>query len=134
MQAQFEAGIARLPRWILLLGAIGTVVSLSFLGVAAAGGFLTGAIAAYANLRLIERVVNGVARAAGRIVAEPDADRPGTGTGVWVLIQLTGLVAVAFVIIKYSGFNLAAAFCGFLVCPAAAVLEIVYELVTYDHS
>jgi hypothetical protein len=27
-----------------------------------------------------------------------------------------------------------AAFAGFLVCPAAVVLEILYELVTYDHS
>lgn len=27
-----------------------------------------------------------------------------------------------------------AAFFGFLVCPAAVILEIVYELVTYDHS
>ena len=39
-----------------------------------------------------------------------------------------------FVIIKYSGFSMAAAFFGFLVCPAAVVLEIVYELVTYEHS
>jgi hypothetical protein len=27
-----------------------------------------------------------------------------------------------------------AVLCGFFVCPAAAILEIVYELVKYEHS
>ncbi len=159
--AQFERAIARLPRWILLLGAVGTAVAMGFRGVNAAGGFLAGSIAAYLNFRIVERAANRVARMAGpEAQGPPDATpnaggarpssrvpaattcagsskegaKPGRGTGIWLLIRFGLLVAGAVVIIEYSGFNLAAAFCGFLVCPAAVVLEIVYELIAYDHS
>jgi hypothetical protein len=132
--APFEKAIARLPRWILLLASAGTPVAGGFFGTAAAGGFLAGSIAAWANLRIIERTVNRVARVARENAVKPDTAKPGGRTGVWLLIQFTGLVLGAFVILRYSGFSLAAAFCGFLVCPAAVVLEIIFELVTYDHS
>jgi hypothetical protein len=121
---QFEAAIARLPRLILALSLIGTLGLGSICGIAQAGGFLLGALAAYFNFRLIERAVN-------RIAAAP---QPARQRGVGLLIQFAGLVLGGFVIIKYSGFSMAAAFFGFLVCPAAVVLEIVYELVTYEHS
>jgi hypothetical protein len=121
---QFEAAIARLPRWILSLAALGTLGLASFCNLTLAGGFLFGSIAAYINFRLIERAVNRLANVAN----------PGRQRGIGILIRFAGLVFAAFVIIKYSGFSLAAAFYGFLVCPAAVVLEIVYELVTYEHS
>lgn len=123
----FENAIARLPRWILLLAAAGTAVAGIFFGGAAGSGFLAGSIAAWLNLRIVERTVDRVARLAG-------IAKPGGGTGTWLLIQFTGLILGAFVILRYSGFSMAAAFCGFLVCPAAVVLEIVYELVTYEQS
>jgi hypothetical protein len=125
--AAFERAIARLPRWILLLAVAGTVIAGSFFGIAAAGGFLAGSIAAWINLRIVERTVDRVARLSGTA-------RPGGGAGTWLLIQFAGLILGAFVILRYSGFSMAAAFCGFLVCPAAVVLEIIYELVTYEHS
>jgi hypothetical protein len=121
---EFDEAIARVPRWLLLLAVAGTLIAGSLRGLSAASGFLMGALAAYANFRLIERAVNRIAANAAR--------KPGRGTGLWVLVQFAALVLVAFVIIKYSGFNLAAAFFGFLVCPAAVVLEIVYELLTYE--
>jgi hypothetical protein len=125
--ASFERAIARLPRWILLLAVAGTAIAAVFFGSAAAGGYLAGSIAAWINLRIVERTVDRVARLAGTA-------KPGRGTGTWLLIQFAGLVLGAFVILRYSGFSMAAAFCGFLVCPAAVVLEIIYELVTYEHS
>jgi hypothetical protein len=121
---QFEAAIARLPRWILALATLGTLGLASFFNLSLAGGFLFGAIAAYINFRLIERAVNRLAAAAN----------PSRRRGIGLLIQFTGLVLAAFVIIRFSGFSMAAAFFGFLVCPAAVILEIVYELVTYEHS
>ena len=123
---EFEAAIARLPRWILLLAAGGTAVAGVFLRIAVAGGFLLGAIAAYFNFRLIERAVNRVARQA--------VQGAGKARSRWLLIQFAGLVFGAFVIIRYSGFSLVAAFAGFMVCPGAVVLEIIYELLNYDHS
>jgi len=126
----FEQAIARMPRWILALAVVGTAVAGIFLGGAVAGGFLMGSIAAYVNFRMIERAVNRAAR----LSMEPGTKPPGKGTGVWVLIQFGGLILGAFVILRSSGFSLTAAICGFFVCPAAALIEIVYELVTYDHS
>ena len=123
---EFEAAIARLPVWMLGLTVAGTLGAGSFRGVSAAGGFLMGALAAWFNFRLIERAANRIAGKSAR--------KPRRGTAAWVLMQFAALVFGAFVIIKYSGFNLTAAFFGFLVCPAAVVVEIVYELLTYDHS
>jgi len=48
--------------------------------------------------------------------------------------QFAIFAAIAFVILRFTGFNLMAALLGFLVCPAAALVEIVYELFTYGHS
>jgi hypothetical protein len=132
--ASFDHAIARLPRWILLLAACGTAIAGSFFGLPSAGGFVAGSIAAYVNFRIIERTVHRVARLAGENAAKSNAPKPGGRTGAWLLFQFLSLVLGAFVILRYSGFSMAAAFCGFLVCPAAVVLEIIFELVTYEHS
>ncbi len=121
---EFEAAIARLPLWMLGLTVAGTLAAGSIRGLSAAGGFLMGALVAYFNFRLIERAANRIAGKSAR--------KPRRGAGAWVLIQFAALVFVAFVIIRYSGFNMSAAFLGFFVCPAAVVLEIVYELVIYE--
>ncbi len=121
---QFDAAVARLPRWLLSLAVVGTVVAGSFRGINAAGGFMVGAIAAWFNLRLVEKAVNRLAREA--------VQNPGKRRRVGVLIRFAGLVLGAFVIIKYSGFSMVAALFGFLVCPGAVIVEIVYELVNYD--
>lgn len=122
--AQFEAAIARLPRWLLALAIIGTIIAGSFKGLTAAGGFLVGAIAAWFNLRLVERAVDRLARDA---VKDPAKKRR-----AGVLLKFAGLLLGAFVIIRYSGFSMGAALLGFFVCPAAVVLEMIYELVNYD--
>ena len=92
-------------------------------------GFLLGAMAAWLNLRLIERGVNRIVRLAAK---EPGKVR--TGSGVRIFLQFAVFATLAFVILRFTGFNLMAALLGFLVCPAAAILEIVYELFTYGHS
>jgi hypothetical protein len=121
---EFETAIARLPRWILGLAVVGTIGLASFCKLTVAGGFLFGSIAAYLNFRLVERAVNRIAAAA----------QSGEKRRSWLFVQFGGFVLAAFVIIKYSGFSMVAAFFGFLVCPAAVILEIVYELVNYVHS
>ncbi len=130
-QAPFEAAIARLPRWILGLSVGGTLVTAAFLGVQGAGGFLLGSIGAWINLRLIERAVNRISRQA--LSSEP-GNIHSRRAGFGLLIRFIALILVAFVIIRFSGFSLGAVFCGFLVCPAAVILEIVFELVKYDHT
>ena len=51
-----------------------------------------------------------------------------------MFIRFAFFVLGAFVILRFSGFNIVVALCGFLVCPAAVMLEILYELLTYGHS
>ncbi len=127
--ADYERAIARLPNWMALLAVIGTALAARYAGRSGAAGFLLGAVAAWLNLRLIERGVNRIVRLT---VAEPGTVR--TGSGVRIFVQFSIFAALAFVILRFTGFNAVAAVLGFLVCPAAVVLEIVYELIIYGHS
>jgi hypothetical protein len=127
--ADYERALARLPNWMVVLGVIGTGLAARYAGLSGAAGFLIGATAAWLNLRLIERGVNRIVRL---VAAEPGT--VSTGSGVRIFIQFAVFATLAFVILRFTGFNLMAALLGFLVCPAAAVMEIVYELFTYGHS
>jgi hypothetical protein len=129
-QAELDRAIARIPRWMAALGLLGGGIAGRIGGASYAGAFLVGAAAAWLNFRLIERTVNRLGRLASATSAKP----AGKGTGAWMFIQFAVLVLGAFVILGYSGFSLAAAVFGFLVCPAAAIAELVYELLTYGHS
>jgi hypothetical protein len=127
--ADYERALARLPNWMLALAVIGIPVAGRHAGLSGAAGFLIGAVAAWLNLKLIERGVNRIVRLTA---AEPGKIRAGSGIGIFA--QFVVFATLAFVILRFTGFNLMAALLGFLVCPAAAVIEIVYELLTYGHS
>lgn len=129
MEIEFDKGIARVPVLIAVLGLVGSGVAWRMGGLLYAGSFLAGAVAAYFNFRLLERFVNRLGRLAA---AEPG--KPPKASATWVFIQFALLVAGAFVILRLSGFNVVAGIFGFLVCPAAVMLEILYELITYGHS
>ena len=127
--AGYERALARLPNWMAVLGVIGTGLAGRYAGLSGAAGFLLGSVAAWLNLRMIERGVNRIVRLTA---AEPGT--VSTGSGVRLFAQFAIFATLAFVILRFTGFNLMAALLGFLVCPAAAVMEIVYELITYGHS
>ena len=93
------------------------------------GSFLAGAGAAYFNFRLIERVVNRLGRLAARSPAKPPK-ASASGCLSSSLCSFWG----PLLYFDLSGFNVVAALCGFLVCPAAVMFEILYELITYGHS
>jgi len=126
-----DAAVARLPRWLLGLAATGTITAGCFLGVKAAGGFLLGSLAAWVNLRFIERAVSRIGELALSGDSRPVRPRR---KAFRLFIQMAALLLGAFVILRFSGFSLVAVLCGFFVCPAAVILEIVYELVKYEHS
>jgi hypothetical protein len=129
LELNFDEGIARVPIIIVGLGLLGTGVAAWMGGLAYAAAFPIGAGAAYFNFRLIERAVDRLGRLAS---AEPA--KPRKWSGVWMFIQFAVFVLGAFVILRLSGFNVRVAMCGFLVCPAAVMVEICYELITYEHS
>ncbi|HEY3827251.1 MAG TPA: ATP synthase subunit I [Bryobacteraceae bacterium] len=129
MAFDLDKGIARIPLLIAVLGLLGSGAAWRVGGIAYASAFLVGAAAAYFNFRLLERFVDRLGKA---VAAEPA--RPRKAAGVVLFVQFALFVLVAFVILRLSGFNVVAALCGFLVCPAAVMLEILYELFTYGHS
>jgi len=127
--ADYERALARLPNWMLFLAVIGAGIAGRRAGLAGFAGFAVGATAAWLNLRLIERGVNRIVRLTA---AEPGTVR--TGSGVRIFVQFAACAILVFVILRFTGFSLMAALFGFLVCPAAVIMEIVYELIAYGHT
>lgn len=130
-RARVEAAVSRLPKWLLILTAAGALGAVRYYNVRIAVAFLLGSAAAWINLRLIESAVDRI----GRLASSGDASavKP-KRRAVWMLLQFIGVALCAFVILKYSGVSILAVFCGFLVCPAAVIVEIVYELIKYEQS
>ncbi len=129
MENEFDLAIARIPRWMLGLALLGTVISQVWWGLPAATGFLAGSLAAWLNFHLIERAVNRISR-----LASGQQEKRASGSGKRIFIQFAFLLLGAFAILRFSGFSVAAGCCGFLICPTAVMLEIIYELFTYGHS
>ncbi len=130
MEADLDRAMQRVPLLIAVLGLIGSAVAWRYGGLAAAVAFLIGAVAAYFNFRLIERFV---ARLVGSFAANP-AKRP-KFAGLRLFLQLALFLALAFVILRFTGFSIVVALYGFFVCPAAVMIEAIYYLIlTYGHS
>ena len=130
MAADLNDAIARVPFVIVVLGLIGSGVAWRFGGLPYASAFLVGALAAYFNFRLIEGFVKRLMRA---LTANPQ--KPPRAAPFRLFLQLALFVGGAFVILRFTGFNLTVALYGFLVCPAAVMLEAIYYLIlTYGHS
>ncbi len=121
----YDVAIARVPRWIFVLGLLGTGISGRLGGTPYAGSFFVGSIAAWVNYKLLERAVNKLDIRQG--------PRP-AASGFRMFIRFALFVMGAFVILRVSGLNIVVALCGLLVCPAAVLIEIFYELLTYGHS
>ena len=111
------------------LGLAGTGVAGQLGGLIYAGSFFIGAGAALGNFWLIERFVNRLGQAA---LAGGGRGRSHRSFGMFIRFLFIALGA--FVILRFTGINIVVALCGFLVCPAAVMIEIVYELITYGHS
>src|SRR5215475_1536537 len=97
--ADFEQAIARIPRWIFGLAILGTFVTLIWKGLTPGTNFLAGSIAAWINFKLIERMVNRVAR----LATNAEGVRA-SRSGKWVFIQFAFLLLGAFAILRFSGF------------------------------
>jgi hypothetical protein len=119
-----------MPRAIIGLGVLGVCAGIFYRGPAWAAAFLVGTIAAYWNFRLVERMVKALVQ----MMVEKSVKRPKLH-GFRLFSQLGLFVAGLFVILRFSGLNLTAGMLGFLVCPAAVMLESIYFLfITYGHS
>ncbi len=90
-----------------------------------------------ASLNPLDRLFAGLSTessAPGDRVDSGKSAHRAAGVRIFVSVRFLVLGSLAFVILRFTGFNLTAALLGFLVCPAAALMEMVYELITYGHS
>jgi hypothetical protein len=124
-----DRAIARVPKWIGILGLMGTGLAGILGGMPYALSFMAGVAAAWLNFWLIERFVNRL----GEKALEGDRT-PAARQSLRMFIRFLFIGLGAFVILRLTGINIVAALAGLLVCPAAVVLEIVYELIIYGHS
>jgi hypothetical protein len=119
--AFYGRALHRMPRWIALVAALGLPVVWFRLGPIGAASFIVGAIGGYWNFVGVCRIAD---RLSQTVVQPGRAPRSGPRG----FLRLLFIALAAFVIIRFTQINLAAAFVGLFVPAAAVVIEILYEL------
>ena len=115
--------LEHIPRWILLIGLIGTPVAAILSGPLSGAGFAVGVIASWWNYRYLQNLVAELAQAAAN-QASPGSGRLVAGFfGRFLLLALGSIV-----ILKYSKVSVIALLAGLFAACFAICLEILYEL------
>jgi hypothetical protein len=116
-QGFYRRAVRRISWFILGLGLVGAAGLAARKGVPIGFAFLIGAAVSYLSFWRWQQVVNALA--------------PGPKkTSIWFFIlRIIVFGALACVIIKFLGLNVAAAVAGLLVSGAAVILELIYELI-----
>ncbi len=110
-----------MPRWIALVTAVGLPFVWWRGGGLWAASFVVGAIAGYWNYVAICRIADRLSQTVERTGRAP-------GSRMRSLLRLMFMAVAAFVIIRFTHINLAAAFMGLFTPVAAVILEILFEL------
>jgi hypothetical protein len=113
----YDRAIRRIGWLIPALGLGGAIGAAIWKGPGSGGAFLIGAAISYTSFGAWRRFTDAIG-------PNPKKQKP----ALYVLRSLA-LVAGAYVIIKLLGLNIAAAALGLLVSGAAAILELVFELI-----
>ena len=116
-QQFYEQALRRVGVMILAIGTIGAGALVSIKGFRVGVAFLIGALFSYASFWGWQHLVLAISPG-----AKPRRS--------WrFVVRMIIFAALACVIIKFLGLNVAAAVTGLLVSAAAVILEIVYELI-----
>jgi hypothetical protein len=119
-QEFYERAIRRVKRNILVLGVTGTLVLAIWKYPRFGCGFLIGGAASYLSFWRWEHIVEAIVTGKTRQPA-------------WRLaIRFLVLMAAGYVIIRLTGFNLAAAAIGLLLPGFAVTIEMIYELISWN--
>jgi hypothetical protein len=115
--ASYDAFLRRV-RWIIFsLGVAGALALTWFRGLRSGAAFLVGAAISFTSFWGWQRAVDVL------------GGTPKARSRSFFVLRLVALVAVACVIIRYLGLNVAAAAIGLLVSGAAVILELIYEMI-----
>jgi hypothetical protein len=124
----YSRALARMPRWIAFVTAAALPFAWWHGGPLWAASFLSGAIGGYWNYVGICGIVD---RLTQTVQEGGNVRRSATGSKLRSFLRLLFFAAAAFVIIRFTHINLAAAFLGLFTPVAAVVLEILYELTNH---
>ena len=113
----YDRAIRRIRWFILVLGLSGAVFLASFQGPRIGFGFLVGAAVSFVSFWRWQQIVEAFG---------PDRKRRSYR---FFVLRILVFTALAYVIIRFLGLNIAAAVSGLLVSGAAVILELVYELI-----
>lgn len=113
----YDRVVRRVSRIILALGVAGAIAVAVAKGIPSGLAFLIGSAVSFASFQGWRRAVDAI------------VPNPKKRSNAFFVIRLLALLALAWVIIKFLGLNIAAAALGLLVSGAAVVLEIIYELI-----
>jgi len=116
--------IARMVRFMAVMTIAGVLLLLFGRGWRSGLGFALGAAASWLNFRWLKKLVDSLGEAAA---GKPPKSRTAVMLGLRYLL----LAAAGYAILKYSEISLTAALVGLFVSAAAAILEIIYQLVIY---
>jgi len=113
----YDRAVRRVGWMIPALGIAGSIGAAIWKGIGSGFAFLIGAAISYASFRAWLRFADALG-------PNPKKQKPAL-----YAVRMAALVAGAYVIIKFLGLNIAAAALGLLVSGAAAILELVFELI-----
>jgi hypothetical protein len=119
----YQRALHRMPRWIALVTLAGLPVVGWRFGSTGAASFIVGAIGGYWNYIAVCRIADRLSQTVEQTGQAPRSGPRG-------LLRLMFIAVAAFVIIRFTHINLAAAFLGLFTPVAAVLLEILYELVS----
>ncbi len=112
----YERAAARISRMMIVMAAVGTVISLTLGGWRAGGGFLFGCL------------ISGIQYYALKTVADSLDGKRKRGAGVRAAARFLGLAALAYVIFRLTPISLKAALAGVFVLTVAVFFEAAIEI------
>jgi hypothetical protein len=118
--------LARMYRFMAAMSIAGVLLFFFWRGWRWGLGFALGAAASWLNFRWLKNLVDSLGEAAGK--------RPRYRAAIVLGLRYLLLAAAGYAILKYSEISLTAALVGLFVSVAAAILEIIYQLVIYGST
>lgn len=120
----YDSALERVRRFILILGAAGTVVCLLRFGRIVTAGFVIGAVISYVNHVWLERVINGL----GERIASGQSTERGDVIVARAVLRYAFLAAGAYVIFRVSLVGLYGFLAGVCLTIAAFACEAAIEI------
>ena len=123
-----DRAVERMARTMAALSMAGVLFLLIWHGWQWSAGFALGAAASWLNFRWLKKLVDSLGLAA------TGSRRPKHRTAVMLGLRYLLMGAAGYVILRYSEISLMAALAGLFVSAAAAVIEILYQLIVYGST